>query len=135
MYPESAPEPDDLKVVALFDFVESCRDNVDITLFISGLATIGDVISRFPHLYFYAMWYGTKDTVKYLSKESHVSKNHWRLSYIDAHRCSTIASNVVRQLSSAKSKIHGATVGYWQESIKTLKEKPHWMQTQEAHNN
>ena len=39
-YPESAPEPDDLKVVALFDFVESCRDKVDITLFISGLATM-----------------------------------------------------------------------------------------------
>ena len=67
------------------------------------------------------MWYGTKDTVKYLSKESHVSKNHWRLSYIDAHRCSTIASTVVRQLSSAKSKIHGATVGSGKNRSKRLK--------------
>ena len=97
MYPKTARNPDDSKVVSVFNFVERYRDSTDITLLIGGLATIGELISRFPHFYYHASWYGTKDIAKYLGKESHVSKNHWELKYIDANQCSNIAANVARQ--------------------------------------
>mgnify|MGYP001320872160 FL=1 len=108
MYPSTARDPDVAKVATLFNFIEGRRDDTDITLLMSGLATVGEVISRFPYLYYHASWYGLKNVAKYLGKESHVSKNHWELKYIDANQCSNIAANVARQISSAKNKCNGA---------------------------